>query len=83
MYLSIMFRFSSNLFINIFKPREKYVIRLLGHGDTCYMHYLSCGSKAMNLLITTLKHRYKFAFYVKIQALFLLILTLVGADVRN
>lgn len=43
-----------------------------------YIKLPAVGVKAMNLY--TLKHRYKFAFYVKIQALFLLILTLVGAE---
>jgi len=28
-------------------------------------------------------HRYEFAFYAKIQVLFLLILTIVGAGIRN
>lgn len=74
-----MFRFSSNLFINIFKPREKYL--WLGHCDTCYVNYLSCESKAINLC-NNLKTQVQICISCKNSG-FIFILTLAGADVRN
>lgn len=64
----LSFNFLINKYILIY--RKTFVIGLLGRSNEWYMHDLSSYRKRDQLLQATLKYRYKFAFYAKIQVLF-------------